>query len=374
MSFLFVIDSLGSGGAQRQMVTLAIKLKERGYKIDFFVYYPEFTHFNPVLHEANIQIHSVQKKDRNPLKIIKPIRSLIASRQYKLVLSFLDGPNLYTEIARIGQQHTKLVVSERFMYPPGKLPKRYWLTQNSHRLADFITVNSHHQRARMEDEYSWMSNKIRTIYNGVDLSLFSPKESLSSKHEVNELRFIVLSSLQPKKNASGLIKAMAAMKEKNGSCPQVDWAGQKVNSPEGIEHFNHLESLLKKYRLSNHWTWLGERNDIHELLPVYDALLHPSYFEGLPNAICEGLASGLPILASITGDHSRLVTSGLNGFLFDPDNPQEIAETLMRFADLDPTSRKRMGRASRKYAEEVLSVERFVDQYYDLFQSLLMEG
>jgi len=374
MSYLFVIDCLGSGGAQRQMVTLAINLKQRGYDIDFFVYYPQFEHFLPIIRNAGIKVHCVSKKGKNPLMVIERLRELIASRKYRLILSFLDGPNLYTELARIGYSDTKLIVSERFMYPSGKLPLTYRSTQICHRLADFITVNSHHQRIRMEHEFPWMKNQITTIYNGVDLGIFYPRDKGLHHYQGNEIRFITISSLQEKKNAVGLIEAMAHLRTNYGWCPYIDWAGQKVDSPSGIKHLEHLESLLEKYDLHRYWTWLGERNDIHDILPTYDALLHPSYFEGLPNAVCEGLAAGLPILASNTGDHDRLVTPGINGYLFDPEDPENIADILLGFSKLSITERQAMSIESRNYAEENLSVERFVEQYHSLFQSILAES
>jgi glycosyltransferase involved in cell wall biosynthesis len=94
-----------------------------------------------------------------------------------------------------------------------------------------------------------------------------------------------------------------------------------------------------------------------------DAVVLPSFFEGLPNTICEAMACGCPILQSNICDAGNLVKEGVNGFLFDPASPQSIAETLLRFAALTPDQRRAFGAASRRMAERMFSEEAVADAY-----------
>jgi glycosyltransferase involved in cell wall biosynthesis len=103
----------------------------------------------------------------------------------------------------------------------------------------------------------------------------------------------------------------------------------------------------------------------------YDALIHPSYLEGLPNAVCEAMASGLPILVSNTLDHPLMVQDGVSGFLFDPFAAESIAESLFRFSSLPPAARRQMGLAARSYAERELALATYVDHYEALFLKML---
>ncbi len=57
MKLLFVIDHFGSGGAQRQMVNLALGLSRRGHDVEFLVYYPEFDFFRARVDEAGLTVH-----------------------------------------------------------------------------------------------------------------------------------------------------------------------------------------------------------------------------------------------------------------------------------------------------------------------------
>jgi glycosyltransferase involved in cell wall biosynthesis len=368
MNFLFVIDNLGSGGAQRQMVNLARGLEQRGHSVEFFVYYPA-NHYRPLLDEAGIQVHLHRKSSRFSLAPLIALRRLIQHRRFHLVLSFLDTPNFYAEVACTGVTGTKLVVSERFMYPPGPLSLRLSLLQRCHRLADFITVNSHHQRERMVHEFPWMMQKIQTIYNGFDLKTFCPIDNGKRNNEKHTL--LAISSVAFKKNSLNLARALAICKEKYHLDVYVDWVGTHQISGEGIRPTEQTNDYLEEAELTDNWNWLGERTDIPQMLANHDALIHPSFFEGLPNVICEALACGRPVLASDVCDHVKLIQEGISGFLFDPHAPESIARAIASFYRTTPEQRLKMGAAARDFAEKNLSLDRYVDDYENLFMSIM---
>src|ERR1041385_6743395 len=101
MRLLFVIDSLGSGGAQRQVVTLAEGLSHRGHSIEFFTYLSR-DFFRTRLEKAGILIHDHRKRSRFSPDVIFALRNIFRRRAYDLVLSFLEVPNFYCELARCG--------------------------------------------------------------------------------------------------------------------------------------------------------------------------------------------------------------------------------------------------------------------------------
>jgi glycosyltransferase involved in cell wall biosynthesis len=367
MNLLFVIDNLGSGGAQRQMVNLSRSLVTRGHHVEFFTYYPS-DHYRSLLDEAGIKVHLHQKTSRFSPAPLSALRDLIQQRRFDIILSFLDTPNFYAEIARIGHGETKLVVSERFMYPPGKLPMGLRLLQQCHRLADAITVNSHHQRVRMIQEFPWMERNIRTIYNGFDLDTFHPTPIVSRGEET--LRLLAISSVAYKKNSLNLAKALFISREKYKVDVHIDWIGTHQISGEGTRVVEQTTDYLKSTAMIKYWNWLGERHDIPQMLSSHDALIHPSFFEGLPNVVCEALACGRPTLASNVCDHPMLVQDGVTGYLFDPNSAEDIARSIHAFSSLPASSRAEMGKKARLFAEANLSLNRYVQAYEDLFVSL----
>jgi len=364
-----VIDSLSSGGAQRQIVTLARGLKSRGHHVEFFTYYPH-DHYLSFLQEDEIPVHVHLKQSRFSIALIKALRQILRTSRFDLVLAFLALPSLYAELACIGLGETKLVVSERFMYGPGRLSFTTRVLQALHCLADAITVNSHHQYRRMLLECSWMSSKLQTIYNGVDLLRFSP----GKRREVgsnNALNLIAIGTIVAKKNALNLARALTICRDCYNLKPVVRWVGKQDYSKAGCVAFTEVSGFIEANGLNEQWEWLGERRDIPDLLRKHDALIHPSFFEGLPNAICEALGCGLPVLASNVCDHPNLIFEGVSGFLYNPHSPDSIAEAIYNFHVLPLDKKRGMGANARRFAEENLSDSLLTSNYERLFLSLV---
>jgi glycosyltransferase involved in cell wall biosynthesis len=368
MNVQLVIDSLGSGGAQRQMVNLARGLKSRGHHVSLFTYYSE-DHYRPLLEEVGIPVHLHLKPSRYSPAPLLALRRVCRDERPDVVLSFLDTPNFYVEMATIGLRRARVVVSERFMYPPGGLSLGLRLLQECHRLADAITVNSRHQRVRMERSFPWMAKKLHTIYNGVDLDAFRPEDG--PRTAGGTLSLLAISSVSFKKNSLNLAKALGICRDQYHVDVHLDWIGTRQVSREGTRPAEQTSAFLREHGLADNWSWLGERTDIAAMLASHDALIHPSYFEGLSNVLCEGLSCGRPILASRVCDNPVLVEDGVTGLLFAPDSPDDIARAILAFSQKEPFERAAMGRAARDFAEKHLSLERYVSDYEDLLGSLM---
>jgi GalNAc-alpha-(1->4)-GalNAc-alpha-(1->3)-diNAcBac-PP-undecaprenol alpha-1,4-N-acetyl-D-galactosaminyltransferase len=215
-----------------------------------------------------------------------------------------------------------------------------------------------------------MRGKISTIYNGVDLEVFRPEIKLENRINEN-LKLLVLSSIVPNKNAMGLVSALGKyIKDYSENC-SVHWAGKIGDNSLAHLEFNRVNLLIKDLNLDDHWEWMGERRDVPQLLKSHDVLIHPSFYEGLPNAICEALACGLPVLASDVGDNGCLVKDGISGFLFNPYDPSDIAQTIHRFVGLSGEDRVHMSLAARTFAEKELSLDICSAHYESLFNSMI---
>jgi glycosyltransferase involved in cell wall biosynthesis len=138
-----------------------------------------------------------------------------------------------------------------------------------------------------------------------------------------------------------------------------------------LMYLNEMKQAIERYGLGEQWQWLNQRSDIVNQLHHHDVLVHPSFGEGLPNVVCEALACARPVIVSDTLDHNRLVSNGESGYLFDYQDPSDLAEKIKMFIRLTPDERRKMGQCGREFAEEHLSLERFVDEYERLFLGLL---
>ena len=175
----------------------------------------------------------------------------------------------------------------------------------------------------------------------------------------------------PEKNLRNLILGLARFGETFGTLPEVAWAGPRDDQTRGRHYCDQLDELLADLPdVQRNWRWLGLQSDIPALLRQCDALVHPSLYEGAPNAVCEALAAGRPVLVSAVCDHPLLVAEGRRGFLFDPRDPGDIAAALGKLTLLDDNAWRTFGVNARQYAESELGLDKMVDKYEALFRRL----
>lgn len=362
--FLFVIDNLSTGGAQRQMVNLAVGLKKRGYQIEVFCYSLGDLLGQP-LKDLDIPVHQFQKKGRFSTDVIFTLRNLIHHEKYDLLLSFLTTPNFYTLLAGSlsGLGKIPMIVSERFCDLPGNVSKIEQVVRQVYRLATFVVTNSHHQRINLSKKNPNLRGKLRTIYNGYDLQTFRPPETEPGN---TPLHLLTIASVSRYKNGLCLVEALKELREKYRLKSKVDWIGQRVLGGDRLVYLREMEKAIQYYGLQEQWRWLDQRLDIVNQLHQHDLLVHPSYGEGLPNVVCEALACGRPILLSKTLDHANLIQDGVSGFLFDYTKPSQLAEKIKQFDEMTLEERRWMGQNGRQFAEKNLGVDRYINEYEEL--------
>jgi glycosyltransferase involved in cell wall biosynthesis len=104
-----------------------------------------------------------------------------------------------------------------------------------------------------------------------------------------------------------------------------------------------------------------------------DVFVYPSYHEGMPIAVLEAMACGLPVVATRVGGLPDLVTDGANGLLVEPGKPDQLATALQKIF-LENGLRRPMQRKSREIAFERYDIEQRVAQLVDIYKAALSEG
>jgi glycosyltransferase involved in cell wall biosynthesis len=275
------------------------------------------------------------------------------------VLAFLRGPSAYAELAGLPKRSWGLVVSERSAGSRSRIRARL------HMLADYMVVNSHAARITLEREHPGLRAKVVTLYNAVHIEPHIPvRQTPGGFHEV---KLIVAARLDYNKNAQGLLAALQILKASQPSLYlRVDWYGNQKAEPD---LFREMQDGITNMGLGGAFRLHPPTDNIHEMMSQAEAVMLPSFFEGLPNAVCEGMALRKPILMSTVSDAGNLVQDGVNGFLFDPHSPESIADAISRFAALSRDERVRMGEASHRKAEALFDLGSVADHYLRVLQA-----
>lgn len=371
MKALLVIDHFGSGGAQRQMVELAVGLKRRGHSVEMFTYFPQHRFFREYIDQHAIVVHEVAKSGRLGLGMLKGLARTMRHGHYDVVLSYLKSTNIYAEVARVFGGWPTLVVSER----TSRDDDFSWLAalgrRTLHTLANAVVANSQSHADWLGTKW-WLRGKTSCIWNGVDLSTFRGSPLVpDGPHSV---KLLGVGRVGPEKNVLNLMRGLDVFRQRHGFVPSVSWAGRRDQRPAGIRYNAEIDAFLQAApQLAESWHWLGERSDVPALLRQHHAFVLPSFYEGLPNVACEALAAARPLLISDVCDHSRLTGEGQRGFLFEPANPDSIATAIERMLYREASAWQTMAADCRRFAESRLGVERMVDDYEALFSRLTAE-
>jgi len=124
--------------------------------------------------------------------------------------------------------------------------------------------------------------------------------------------------------------------------------------------------------LSDQIVLKGRSDDIPLCLSAMDVYVQPSYYEGHSITILEAMGMGLPVISTRVGGTPEIIKTGENGFLFNPDDHQSMAEMIYKLYN-DNALRDGMGAIAKKTVKERFSVEQMTKEYESLYAELIKE-
>ena len=186
---------------------------------------------------------------------------------------------------------------------------------------------------------------------------FDSYKSIRKELGFSDNDYIVLSvgELNANKNQEVIIRAISKLKEE-----KIKY----IICGEGNNR-DYLKKLISDLSLENQVYLLGFRKDIPDICYVADLYAFPSHREGLPVAMMEAMASGLPVLASNVRGNIDLIDDGVNGYLISPDNYEQWAQKIS-YLFKNCSIGKEMG---RKNVDLIQKYDKFAvrDQLFDIY-------
>lgn len=352
---LCFIESIGSGGAERQLTGLAVMLKQQGYQVEV-CYYIKKEFYLSYLQENGVDSYYLTEA-ANPKKRFFALRKHIKALKPDTVISYSASPSMITCLLKLLGAKFKLIVSER--NTTQQIDRREKFKFLMYRWADVIVPNSQSQQAFIDQNFHNLSDKVKVITNFVDTDKFSPSNTDLPNHD--ETRMVCVGRLMPQKNIPTFIEAISKVVS-DGYKIHVDWYGQVFEKGYVEECYGRI----KKNGLESVFTFCPPCPTIQEKYREADVFCLPSIYEGFPNVLCEAMSCGLPVLCSRVCDNPNIAQEGKNGFLFDPKNVDSIAQAIIEFIKLDGNTKKRMGQKSREIAFSLFSSDAFVKKYLEI--------
>jgi glycosyltransferase involved in cell wall biosynthesis len=357
---LILIPTLQQGGAERQAVTIACQLKDRGYAVEVCCY-TEGRFYEHILKENGIKVQWLLS---NYIKRMIKVRHYIRKGHFDAVISFMQTPNFLNDFSAIGGHDWKVIAGIRaatMSYFDGRKMKMFNKLQ---KYSDYIVSNSFCANSLVKENLPMFKNKARVIYNSVILpevnSEYIPK--LNGK-----THFIIAAAYAPRKNPMILIEALKLMTEEERNKISIDWYGQKYSINTDSTLYDSMMKAVKDNQFENVLHLHEQSNDIINLMNQHDVVALVSSIEGLPNTILEGMMLGKPVLMTNISDYDHLISSS-NGFVCEDNNAESVKNAFLAVTSLSVEKLEEMGRASKEKALKMFSSGNTIEQWINLIE------
>jgi glycosyltransferase involved in cell wall biosynthesis len=356
---LFITDTNigGRAGAEQHLETLLRNLNTKQYKAHVLQLAPTVPQKAGNIGQCTFSHLPTEKVlSLNGIRTIKTVIQLIRKEQYDCILSYFETSDIISFIASYFTNKKALISSRRdtgFRHS-NKLKWLYKLLNK--RFKVIIAASGAINDCLVADGVD--KQKVKKIYNGVDLERFKNINRQSIRKELNIGDDVILlgmvANLTPVKNHHNVITCIRKLHD-NGREIHLALAGDGPLRHELAELANSLE-------IKDYVHFIGRRKDIPNVLSGIDIFILASETEGLSNALLEAMAANKPVIATNVGGNPEVVVNGTTGYLIKPGNPDELYNAIELLLD-SKDQIKIFGEAGFERVKNLFSIDAMVNEY-----------
>ncbi|MBI3681362.1 MAG: sugar transferase [Acidobacteria bacterium] len=363
---VLLTTGLARGGAEAQVVLLALNLSRRGWNVRVVSMLPPQAHEED-LRNARIPVLDLgmRKGIPDPRAIFRLAGSLREFRPHILHCHMVHA-NLLGRITRLLAPVPVLISTAHSIHEGHRW--RDWAYRWTDRWCDLTTNVCRTGWERYVREGLAARDKAKWIPNGVDPGLFhrneQAREALRREFAWHG-RFVWLAvgNLLEPKDYANLLDAFARLPA-DSAASVLAIAGS--GPLEGI-----LTARIRELGVVDKVRLLGSRQDVPDLLQAADAYVMSSAWEGTPMALLEAAAAALPIIATEVGGTRDVVEHPRTGLLVPPRDPAALALAMRRLMTMSPRDRIAMGDAAQQRIHRLFGQQRIVRRWENVYNQLL---
>jgi glycosyltransferase involved in cell wall biosynthesis len=372
---ILLIENFGSDFYQARL-SFAKFLKDKGF--DVYALVPN-DNYALLIEEAGIKTFTYEfsRKNKGPLQLLalaKIFNGIIKKNEIDIVHSYRFQPNLLNVLSNIFSKRKVVLHVTGLGLAFSNTSFKYMLLrfvsqiifQFKFMIADTVIFQNNDDFDDLWFTKLWKRKAKVVEGSGVDISLFenSNQNQTALRREMdvsdNELLFICTTRLLWEKGIKEMIEAFEILQKDNFPVKLwiIGWSDQ--DNPRHVE-----QSYIDQFSNHKGIRFLGKRADVKQLLEAADVFLYPSYYrEGIPRAILEALAMGVPIITTKMPGCNLTVIANKNGFLIEPKSVSAIIDHVKQIANKDL---HQLGKQSRILAETKFSKEIIFQKILNLY-------
>ncbi|MDP9051295.1 MAG: glycosyltransferase family 4 protein [Acidobacteriota bacterium] len=363
MKVLHIISSGGMYGAEAVILNLSRMLIEDGHSSVIGVF-SNSSNPNLQLHERatsdGLESHLIPCHGQLDRAAVAAIRELALRSAADVVHAHGFKADIYAHLALRGTR-VPLVSTCHTWYDNDLLVTLYGKLDRFvlRKFARVVAVSDEVKNILLESGVR--ADRICMVHNGIDLRPFRGVAP-SLRGDGPELLVGLVGRLAREKGVDVFLAAAArVLRELPGA--------RFVVVGEGPDR-EKLDRTVDELKVGENVKMLGRRDDMPAVYASLDIMVSSSRQEGLPMAILEGMASGLPLVASAVGEVPTVVRDGVTGLLVPADHVEQLAAGILELLR-DEAKRKRFGAAARKLIEDEYSAERMTADYLRVYEEAI---
>jgi len=364
MKIGYLIGSLLTGGSERQLSELAVAMAARGHDVEIAAY------DGPGVFDQYVRDHGVvvrhmaggSKRDK-----IRAIRQWAGRFDPDVMHGFMKRASSLAVIANLPSRRSRVVASDFSTATYSRSQPVLWVALALFALADRVATQTEMNRKSLGLLGPWLRHKTVVVRNGVDTRRFRPTKEVARS---GPFRFLCVGTVYRLKNPVRVVEAARQLRSRRSDF-SFDWIGS--HGQGGMESPEYLQAMeiIRQNGLEEMIRFPGPSTRMEEVYPLYDGLVHVSLQDGIPNAVVEAMACGLPLVVSRVSDLPAIVAEGRNGVVCDENDPVSIARAMESLLEETVKERREMAKRSRNLSIRWFGRERFVDEFESLYREIL---
>lgn len=359
LKILYFLQGLEFGGLEKMVCDLAKEVKKRGLDVKVCLFDKKGVFANE-LETNGISITLIKRNQGIDFYYPFKLASFIKSQNIDVVHAHNSTAWFYSVFAAMLTKRPLVYTEHDRSFPsPFKIRMLHFLFSKRSKVV--AVSNAIKEELR---RFEWIKD-VQVVFNGIDENHFSPiskEEKIKHRKDMGffkeDVLLINVGRMDRLKNQSVLLKTLK----------RLPFQTKLLLVGDG-ENYQKLKDEAKVLRLENRVFFLGKRKDVNKLLRIADIFVFPSLSEGLPLAVIEAMASGLPIVASDVGGIPELVKEKVNGFLIKPMSLGSIERAIYNLIH-NSSLREKMGENSEKIFKESFTLSAMCKAYIEIYQKV----
>ena len=355
-------SSCGWGGQEIRILTEMEGMIGRGYELQ-------------LLCPAESTIYDVAKKHDLPVTALpiarKNVRGLLSLRKWlkrnrvDVVITHSSTDSWLTAVACQTMLHPPRIIRLRHVSAsvPNNFPTR-WLYQHA---CEHIVTTGTCIREQLVKENGFAPHRITSIPTGLDLQKFSPGDREAARKElglpVSKHLIGIIATLRSWKGHAHLIEAFSRLIERHENLHLLIVGEGPVREP--------LETLVEELNLKQEVTFAGNQENTVPWFRSIDTFVLPSYAnEGVPQALMQAMACGLPVIGGAVGGLPETIEDGKTGLLFPPKDVPALVAAIEKLLENSEFARQ-MGDAAAQVAREKFGIDLMLDKMGQVIENAM---